>query len=85
MKIEIFNAEISEPDILATAISACTRWESCERAAIIVNKRVDADAPGYKNPGWVEYDVAIWRVEGSIPMRLGVIQRTPGAEIEVHS
>ena len=85
MKIEIFDAELSEPEILDAAIRACTRWESCERAAIIVNKRVPSDAPEYKHPGWVEYDVAIWRVEGSIPMRLGVIQRKPGAEIEVHS
>lgn len=85
MKIEIFNAEISEPAIMDAAICACTRWGSCERAVIIVNARVPMEAPEYKHPGWVEYDVAIWRVEGSIPMRLGVIQRTPGAEIEVHS
>ena len=87
MKLEIFNVELAVNDtlLLAAAINACLRWNTAFNAAIYVNARVPMDAPEHKHPGWVEYDVAIWRHEGCVPMRLGVIQRTPGAEIEVHS
>ena len=85
MELEIINAEISEPEMLKVAIDACTRWASAERAVIYVEARVPMDAPEHKHPGWCEYACGIYRSEGTIPMRLGVIQRKPGAEIEVHS
>ena len=85
MKLEIFDAELSEPEILDAAIRAALRWPTAERATIYVEARVPADAPAHRHPGWIEYAVTIHREEHSIAMRLGVIQRLPGTEIEIHS
>lgn len=51
---------------------------------IYPQERVPADAPAWKNPGWLEWTLrVIYRSGGAIT--IGVIQREPGAEFESHS
>ena len=85
MKLEIYDAEKAEAPILDAAMRAALRWPTAQLVCIYVDERVPADAPEHRHPGWIEYAVVIFREQHSIPMRLGVIQRQPGADIEVHS
>lgn len=76
MQVIIHNAEQMEAMVLQAAIEAAVRWSSADSADIYVSNR--------DKHGWLEYAVTINRA-GTLPMRLGVIQRKEGAEIEVHS
>ena len=73
MQLNIHNVELMEAMVLQAAIEAAVRWSSADSADVYVAAREPS--------GWLEYAVTINRA-GALPMRLGIIQRTVGAEIE---
>lgn len=84
MIIDIHSRELAEDEHLAAATKVCLRHQHVQHADIYVTPRVPADAPAWRNPGWIEYLVRMDYETGG-GMTVGVIQRKPGEKIECHS
>ncbi len=74
--ITINNREQADPEHLEKALRCALRHETAVEANIYVQPRRDN--------GWLEYVVRVTYESGG-GMTIGVIQRTPGAEVECHS
>ena len=84
MKIEILAAEVAEHTAILAAIEKCKQYADADGLTIICQDRVPADAPLYRNPGWLEYKIIInWGSGRSL--LIGMIQRTIDERFEFHS
>lgn len=83
MNIEIINAEQMEEEHFNAALRKALQY-TCEKARIHVSPRNPADAPEYKDPGWIEYGIHLEYKEGG-RMYVACIQRKPGEPVEFHS
>lgn len=74
-----------DPEMTNKAMLLCARHlDNAKVIDVYPQERVPADAPAYKSPGWLEWIVRIHGHSGST-LTVGIIQRTIGAEFEVHS
>jgi hypothetical protein len=73
---------------LRNAIAKRIKWMrsggNVKKVTIFKNDRVPADAPPYKNPGWLEWGI-LYEYKTGGRLYVGAIQRTIGAAIEFHS
>jgi hypothetical protein len=74
-----------EPEMINKAMLCAARHlTASKKIDIYPQQRVPADAPAYKNPGWLEWTVRVHYRSGGT-LTIGIIQRQPGAEFECHS
>lgn len=84
MIIEIHNREEAEDEALGKALLRTLHHQHVQSVDISVHPRVPADAPEYKNPGWLEYGINFRYTTGG-GMFVMMIQRKIGADYEFHS
>ena len=86
--ININNASQAEAGMLSDVLAMVPRQlagdSNVMTVTIDVQRRMPADAPPYKHPGWVEYGVT-FRHTDSKPFFIMAIQRELGAKTEFHS
>jgi hypothetical protein len=71
-------------DMFNEALKVCVNNSSAKLIDIYPQERVPADAPVWKNPGWLEWVVRIhYRAAGTLEVH--IIQRQLGAPFERHS
>lgn len=84
MEVRITNFEKHEPEALKAALERAACFTSAQVVVIYVEERVPADAPAYRNPGWLEYGINVLFINDR-NLYIGMIQRFPGASFEFHS
>ena len=85
MNITIIDAEKVEYQMLSAVITQALRFQNAVSCTIYVSERVPLDAPDYRNPGWLEYGLAVAHMGVEHPLYIGCIQRKPGEPVEFHS
>lgn len=80
----VLGWELDEPMLRFALSQAARHLPQAEVIDVYPQERVPADAPAYKNPGWLEWTLRVKYRSGSW-MTIGIIQRTIGAGYECHS
>jgi hypothetical protein len=74
-----------DPGMLDFALRICARHApQAHTIDVYPSERIPADAPVWKNPGWIEWAVRPHYRSGGT-LHIGCIQRQPGAEYESHT
>jgi hypothetical protein len=71
-------------DAVANRIKWMRRGGNVKKVTIFKNDRVPADAPAYKNPGWLEWGI-LYEYKLGGQLFVGAIQRTIDSDVEFHS
>ena len=74
-----------------TMLAACLKkaayylcQEGCYEVLLVVGERVPQNAPSYKHPGWIEWQMNISFADNT-GLLLVCVQRKPHLEVEFHS
>lgn len=74
-----------DDEMLDAVLHKCARHlPQAKLIDVYPQERVPADAPAYKNPGWLEWGISI-TYRGGGGLFIGAIQRKVGAEFEFHT
>lgn len=74
-----------QEQMLTEVMSKCARHlPQAKTIEVYTAERIPADAPPYKNPGWLEWGILV-TYHGGGRLMIGAIQRTPDSKFEFHT